>query len=159
MYQTVLNSQGMFNLSPHLIVSALFVIAVLMLFIAVRFVRKVWVAATVPIALVLVATMFFTIHNIMGQPTERDPRDQFQFIAHKIGPEREWIYIWLIEKEVDYPLTIKTPYTEELHEKVEEARGLKEIGVDVAGSLPGDAEGEFVFHPFESHGNNPNKPE
>jgi len=90
----LLQTQFIIDFSPHLVAASIFIFSSLLLFVAAKSVKKVWVAATLPIALCIVATLIVAIHSISGQPTEREWKGEFQYLAYAIDPDFEYIYIW-----------------------------------------------------------------
>ncbi len=153
LYNTLLQNQFLFEFSPHLVATAAVIATSVLMFVAVRSVRKVWLAATLPIALVIVATLFFSIHNISGQPTERAFVGEFRYLAYYIDDSREWIYVWGKEGAIAHPVAHKTRYTEELHQKLSDAAKAQENGEEIGGMMGGNGEddngGEMAFHKFK----------
>ena len=147
MLKELLNHVEVFNYSPHMVAMAVIIFSVLLLFVAVRSVKRIWVAATIPLALALVATLVVTIHNISGQPTERDPRGEFEYLGYTIGANEEWMYLWIIEHpEINrVPITVRVPYSEQSHDEADKGDRFAEKGVSMAGDFTG---GKFALHPF-----------
>ena len=70
----------------------------------------------------------------MGQPSTRDPVDGFAYLYHHIDNNRRWIYLWIIE-DATYPVTVKIPYTEPMHQQLIRAEQMKGQGVAVQGTI------------------------
>jgi len=149
MWEQILANQFIFEFSPHMVAVSVFILATLMLFVAVVSIRKVWISATLPILLVIVATLFLAIHNISGQPTERDFRGTFEFKAFTVDDRKEWIYIWGVEEGINHPITTKTPYTKELHRSLSEAKTIAKTRQVVGERGSGGTQaGKYEFHIF-----------
>lgn len=158
MYESLLEHQFIIEFSPHIVASSIIIFSALLMFVSAAFVRKIWVAATLPVALFIVAGIIFTIHNISGQPTERVFRGEFQYLGHSISDDMTWIYMWGEEEGIGHPITSKVPYTKDLHEELAKAKEAADEGRQMAGEIISTGEegmpGEYAFHEFLMHDTN-----
>ena len=147
-FEDLLQQAWLFDISPHLVASAVIIASAILMFVAVRSVRSVWLAASIPVALVIIATLVFTIHNIGGQPAERMPRGEFEFLSYDVvGTKKEWMYLWIIEFPDDnrLPVTLKVPYSEDGESELDKGERAVNAGRSVRGEMTG---GLFELHAF-----------
>lgn len=121
--------------APSAFALVLLIFSVLLVFVAVRTVKSVWLAATLPAVLLIIASVLFTVYSFMGQPAQRYPTDTFTFLRYHLSDDKEWIYLWIVENNKDYPITISIPYTTEEHEKAAEAQEQEEGGGTMEGEM------------------------
>ena len=147
------------NFSPFLFSAAMFIVAVLALFTAARFVNKLWVAITIPSVLALVATSVITIHGMTSQPTHRLPHGVVDYVGYNISSDNKHIFYWIKVQPDSNPITVITPYTKENHENAAERSQRKARGEPVKMRVDiGDIPTDFDDNLLNVEHDNPLKP-
>lgn len=111
----------------YLTVTSLFLLTVIVLILLVKQRWNVVLTVVlVPFLLFNVAFSWHTIESLWGQPREGLPEDSFQIIYQK--SDKPWIYLLVVEPEVDYPIFRKIPWTKQNQETLEKGQRAKKEG-------------------------------
>ena len=86
-----------------------------------------WTYIMIPVILALSVTVKISIEDMLGYPTKREITTEQLYLTHMVGINKEWIYIWAIDKQVSMvPRSYRIDYTKEnekqLNDKLELAR-------------------------------------
>ncbi len=112
---------------------SIFVLMSFSLLVAIRYgkVNK-WTYVLIPFILVLSMTVKTSIENMLGYPTKEVGSEQQLYLTHFVGVNKEWIYIWAIDKEVTWePRAFKIVYSKNNEKKLQDAKDQQGAGVPV----------------------------
>jgi len=89
-----------------------------------------WTYIMIPVILALSITVKISIEDMLGYPTNRQVTKEQLYLTHMIGINKEWIYIWAIDKQVSMvPRSYRIDYTKENEKKLNEAKNQASSGV------------------------------
>ena len=112
---------------------SIFVLMAFSLLVAIRYGRvNKWTYVLIPFILFLSVTVKTSIEDMLGYPTNKIISEQQLYVTHMIGINKEWIYVWAIDRELSWePRSYKIVYTKENKLKLEQAQQQQQTGVPV----------------------------
>ena len=81
--------------------------------------RKVWLIVFIPLSLFIATSIFYTYTDILGTPTKKELPEEFFVVHHHTAEELETIYLWVIVKGKNIPVSYEIPYSEETQERLD----------------------------------------
>jgi len=88
--------------------------------------RKVWLIVFIPLSLFIATSIFYTYTDILGTPTKKELPKEFFVIHHHAAEELEVIYLWVVVKGKNVPVSYEIPYSLETQEKLDNYKQLIE---------------------------------
>ena len=112
---------------------SIFVLMTFSLLVSIRYGRvNKWTYVLIPFILFLSVTVKTSIEDMLGYPTNKIISEQQLYVTHMIGINKEWIYVWAIDRELSWePRSYKIVYTKENKLKLEQAQQQQQTGVPV----------------------------
>jgi len=86
---------------------------------------RLMVSIVAPILLTLSIGSYYGIGSLMGQPKVIVPD---HFVLYTYTTINDFIYVWVRERGLDYPTTVRMPYTDEMKAKLELAIKMQQQG-------------------------------
>lgn len=87
----------------------------------------------VPVFSILTATSFYTFNYVLGRPIEGNYMSQeFRYLSHWVVEKQ--IFVWVKMDDKKYPETYVFPYSQKLHQQLQEAENAKKRGKGVKGT-------------------------
>lgn len=115
-----------------------FILSVFALLVTIKYAKKSkWIYMFIPFILALSVATGPAMERVMGYPIQVEDKSEQLYVAHMVGKEQKWIYIWAIDESIsNVPRAYKIPYTKEDEEKIEKAKEKKEKGIPQGLVLP-----------------------
>ena len=88
--------------------------------------RKVWLIVFIPLSLFIATSIFYTYTDILGTPTKKELPKEFFVIHHHAAEELEVIYLWVVVKGKNVPVSYEIPYSLATQEKLDNYKQLIE---------------------------------
>ena len=114
--------------------------------------RKLLLFVFIPLTLVVTASVIHTYTDLLGKPTSKTMPEQFFVVSHIIAEEEKLIYLWIVHKGEDVPISYEIPHSTDVQEQLEGLqRRQQELGaaVVIKGFKPRDNENvEFQLYYF-----------
>ena len=88
--------------------------------------RKVWLIVFIPLSLFIATSIFYTYTDLLGTPTKKELPEEFFVVHHHTAEELETIYLWVIVKGKNIPVSYEISYSEETQEKLDDYKQLIE---------------------------------
>ena len=144
---------------------SIFVLMTFSLLVSIRYgkVNK-WTYIMIPFILILSMTVKTSIEDMLGYPTKTILSNQQLYVTHMVGINKEWIYVWAIDKELSWePRSYKMVYSKEAVKKLDEAKEQQGKGVPTGIKMEqlmfgdGTNDGEYytlridVYNKFAGH--------
>lgn len=107
----------------------------------------------IPLFLVIVFKLIYLVDTIKSQPKQSLPQDYFYL--HSIEIPQKIIYLWVVEKGKETPITVVIPWTQNNSKKLQEAKKSVAEGKMIAGkkkdknSTQDDETGELLLYQFQ----------
>jgi hypothetical protein len=91
-----------------------------------------WTYIMIPVILALSVTVKISIEDMLGYPTKREITTEQLYLTHMVGINKEWIYIWAIDKQVSMvPRSYRIDYTKENEKQLNDAKNQASSGVPI----------------------------
>ena len=91
-----------------------------------------WTHIMIPVILALSVTVKISIEDMLGYPTKREITTEQLYLTHMVGINKEWIYIWAIDKQVSMvPRSYRIDYTKENEKQLNDAKNQASSGVPI----------------------------
>ena len=81
--------------------------------------RKAWLIVFIPLSLFIATSVIYTYTDLLGTPTKKELPEEFFVIHHHTAEELETIYLWVIVKGKNIPVSYEIPYSEETQERLD----------------------------------------
>ena len=86
----------------------------------------------IPIVLILSMTVKNNIEDMLGYPTYKVLKHEQLYVSHLTGINKEFIYVWAIDKNVSWvPRAFKIDYTKENEKKLNDAKESQSAGIPI----------------------------
>jgi hypothetical protein len=135
-----------------LIALAVSSLTALIVFARTRDYRK-YLFILIPLFLVIVFKLIYLVDTIKSQPKQSLPQDYFYL--HSIEIPQKIIYLWVVEKGKETPITVVIPWTQNNSKKLQDAKKSVAEGKMIAGkkkdknSSQDDETGELLLYQFQ----------
>ena len=114
--------------------------------------RKVWLIVFIPLSLFIATSVIYTYTDLLGTPTKKELPEEFFVVHHHVAEESEVIYLWVVVKGKNVPISYEVSYTQEMQEKLDDyKKQIEETGSAAAiqGRIVDDESGvEFQLYYF-----------
>jgi hypothetical protein len=107
----------------------------------------------IPLFLVIVFKLIYLVDTIKSQPKQSLPQDYFYLNSIEIP--QKIIYLWVVEKGKETPITVVIPWTQNNSKKLQDAKKSVAEGKMIAGkkkdknSSQDDETGELLLYQFQ----------
>ena len=81
--------------------------------------RKAWLIVFIPLSLFIATSVIYTYTDLLGTPTKKELPEEFFVVHHHVAEELETIYLWVIVKGKNIPVSYEIPYSEETQERLD----------------------------------------
>ena len=109
--------------------------------------------AFIPIVLLVVFKLIYTLDVIKAHPKNELPKDYY-FLS-SLEMQQKWIYLWILEKDKEVPHTVVIPWTAKDSKAANEAKKAIAEGKTMAGkkkdkqTMQDDETGELLLYNFQ----------
>ena len=114
--------------------------------------RKAWLIVFIPLSLFIATSVIYTYTDLLGTPTKKELPEEFFVVHHHVAEESEVIYLWVVVKGKNVPISYEVSYTQEMQEKLDDyKKQIEETGSAAAiqGRIVDDESGvEFQLYYF-----------
>ena len=117
-----------FNLIPLFFSVA--VLTIIVLAVGISFAKNAFVMLIIiPTAFVCVFSIYKTVTDILGYPVAQTIPDKSFYLSHLPGPNKQWIYVWIVEPNATQPKNVKIPFNEQSRDELDEAEERQKKGI------------------------------
>ena len=114
--------------------------------------RKAWLLVFIPLSFFIATSINYTYTDLLGTPTKKELPEEFFVVHHHVAEESEVIYLWVVVKGKNVPISYEVSYTQEMQEKLDDyKKQIEETGSAAAiqGRIVDDESGvEFQLYYF-----------
>ena len=119
-----------FDFSLFPLFFSVLVLTLLVLAIGIHFAKNVYVMMLViPVSLICVFSTYKTVTNVLGYPVSQVIPDKSFYLAHTQDPNKDWIFVWIIEPDKQLPKNVKIPNTEKNQNQLQTASERSQAGI------------------------------
>ena len=114
--------------------------------------RKAWLIVFIPLSLFIATSVIYTYTDLLGTPTKKELPEEFFVVHHHAAEDLGTIYLWVVVKGKNVPISYEVSYTQEMQEKLDDyKKQIEETGSAAAiqGRIVDDESGvEFQLYYF-----------
>ena len=125
----------------YLIAAGIMIIS-LFLFLIIELKKSVHLFYIIPFTLFFFTGVYFYYESVLGHPPSAVLDKKFQLLAYTVNSEETKIFLWVVFREENEPVSMWIPYSREDHQSLEDGKGLMNEGKMMEGMLSSDGEGE-----------------
>lgn len=143
----------MITLYYILLISLTVPILVMFILMAKSELYRKYLFAFIPIVLLVVFKLIYTLDVIKAHPKSELPKDYY-FLS-SLEMQQKWIYLWILEKDKEVPHTVVIPWTAKDSKAANEAKKAVAEGKMMAGkkkdkqTMQDDETGELLLYNFQ----------
>ena len=143
----------MITLYYILLISLTVPILVMFILMAKSELYRKYLFAFIPIVLLVVFKLIYTLDVIKAHPKSELPKDYYFLSSLEI--QQKWIYLWILEKDKEVPHTVVIPWTAKDSKAANEAKKAIAEGKTMAGkkkdkqTMQDDETGELLLYNFQ----------
>ena len=82
--------------------------------------RKAWLIVFIPLSLFIATSVIYTYTDLLGTPTKKELPEEFFVVHHHVAEESEVIYLWVVVKGKNVPISYEISYNQETQEKLDD---------------------------------------
>ena len=82
--------------------------------------RKAWLIVFIPLSLFIATSVIYTYTDLLGTPTKKELPEEFFVVHHHVAEELEVIYLWVVVKGKNVPISYEISYSQEMQKKLDD---------------------------------------
>jgi len=129
-------------------------LASIFLYLLIELKKSVHLIYIIPLTIAFTVGSYFYLDTLFGYPVAKTTEQKFILLNYHIGFEEDNIYLWVILQEEAIPKAVKVPYSQKMHEQLQQAGEKMKEGKKIEGVFGDDLSMENNDQGLEQGNNN-----
>lgn len=113
-------------------------LASIFLYLLIELKKSVHLIYIIPLTIAFTVGSYFYLDSLFGYPVTKTDEQRFSLLNYHVGYEEDYIYLWVILEDEAIPKAVKVPYSQEMHEQLQQAGEKMKEGRKIVGNFGDD---------------------